>query len=87
MYGIHLRRAVAVAMRPRKRCSSTCYRRNAVDEEPAVVETPRRLNLEPPAPAATATTATAAVAAPRTPGLLTASPDSWAADAEATPGA
>ncbi|KAK3172825.1 hypothetical protein OEA41_006150 [Lepraria neglecta] len=49
-------------MGPRKRRSSTFDRHAAVDEEPAVAQTPRRLTLKPPAPAA---------AAPQTPGRLT----------------
>ena len=53
-------------MGPRKRRSSTFDRHTAVDKEPAVAQTPRRLNLKPPAPAA--------AAAPQTPGRLTLNP-------------
>ncbi|KAL2053483.1 hypothetical protein ABVK25_006134 [Lepraria finkii] len=41
-------------MGPRKRRSSTFNRHTAVDKEPAVAQTPRRLNLKPPAPVAAA---------------------------------
>ena len=54
-------------MGPRKRRSSTFERHAAVDKEPAVAQTPRRLTLKPPAPAA-------AAAAPQTPGRLTLNP-------------
>ncbi|KAK3167855.1 hypothetical protein OEA41_004301 [Lepraria neglecta] len=53
-------------MGPRKRRSSTFDRHAAVDREPAVAQTPRRLTLKPPAPAA--------AAAPQTPGRLTLNP-------------
>ena len=56
-------------MGPRKRRSSMFDRHTAVDKEPAVAQTPRRLNLKPPAPVAAAATA-----APQTPRRLTLNP-------------
>ena len=56
-------------MGPRKRRSSTFERHAAVDKEPAVAQTRRRLTLKSPAPAAAA-----AAAAAQTPGRLTLNP-------------